>query len=53
MMQLHTTAPFLVLYNIYIYIYIYIIYIYIYISALTNLRAAADEFRPLVTLGLL
>ena len=51
MMQLHTTAPFLVLYNIYIYI-IYI-YIYIYISALTNLRAAADEFRPLVTLGLL
>ena len=49
MMQLHTTAPFLVLYNI----YIYIIYIYIYISALTNLRAAADEFRPLVTLGLL
>ena len=51
MMQLHTTAPFLVLYNIYI--YIYIIYIYIYISALTNLRAAADEFRPLVTLGLL
>ena len=51
MMQLHTTAPFLVLYNIYI--YIYNIYIYIYISALTNLRAAADEFRPLVTLGLL